>query len=61
MGIPSLWHRRHAMMLASQLPENLTDAELILQAMQELMVTFLKGDQVRIPDRKENILPFVAN
>jgi hypothetical protein len=30
MGIPQTWHRRQAMMLASQLPENSTDARLII-------------------------------
>lgn len=35
------WHRRHAVMLASQLPEDTTDAKLVLQAVQELVETFL--------------------
>lgn len=61
MGIPLLWHRRHAMMLAGQLPENIADAELVLQAVQELMETFLKGNRPQAPERAENVLPFVAS
>lgn len=61
MGIPLLWHRRHAMMLAGQLPENIADAELVLQAVQELMDTFLKGDRGQASDRTDNVLPFAAS
>lgn len=60
MGIPLLWHRRHAMMLAGQLPENLADAELVLQAVQELMETFLTKVPAEEPKRSDNVLPFVA-
>jgi hypothetical protein len=60
MGIPSTWHRRQAMMLAAQLPENLADAKLIMEAVQELLDTFL----VKAPDHAaeiaNNILPFVS-
>jgi hypothetical protein len=35
------WHRRQAMMLAAQLPENLADAKLIIEAVEELLDTFL--------------------
>lgn len=60
MGIPLLWHRRHAIMLAGQLPENLADAELVLQAVQELVETFLKGERPEEPKRPDNVLPFAA-
>ena len=60
MGIPLLWHRRHAMMIAGQLPENLEDAELVLQAIQELMDTFLNKSPAHEPGRKDNVLPFAA-
>ena len=60
MGSPLLWHRRHALMLAGQLPENIKDAELVLQAVQELMETFLKDSRGQEPKRSENVLPFVA-
>ncbi len=35
------WHRRHAVSLASQLPENPTDALLVLEATRELLTTFM--------------------
>lgn len=49
------------MMLAGQLPENTRDAELVLQAVQELMETFLKGNRDQAPKRAENVLPFAAS
>lgn len=60
MGIPLLWHRRHAIMLASQLPEDRADAELVLQAVQELMETFLKPQTPNQERQKDNVLPFAA-
>lgn len=38
---PTLDHRRHALQLACQLPEDATDALLILDAARELVETFL--------------------
>jgi hypothetical protein len=35
------WHRRHAIMLASQLPENTVDAQIILRLTTELVEGFL--------------------
>lgn len=35
------WHRRQAIVLASQLPEDTTDAKMVLEAVQELVETFL--------------------
>lgn len=35
------WHRRHALMLASQLPESKRDALLILEASRELVEKFI--------------------
>lgn len=35
------WHRRHALNLTAQLPDKIEDARLVLQAMQELVETFL--------------------
>jgi hypothetical protein len=35
------WHRRHALQLASQLPENPIDARLVLRAVAELVDDFL--------------------
>jgi hypothetical protein len=38
------WHRRQAVMLASQLPEGHDDALAILQCVREIVVTFLHVD-----------------
>jgi hypothetical protein len=38
------WRRRHALNMAGQLPENVTDALVILELLRELVVTFLHGD-----------------
>ena len=46
MGLVLPWHRRHAMMLASQLPDNTADARLIMAAMTELLEHFM-GDQLQ--------------
>jgi hypothetical protein len=37
------WHRRHAIMIAGQLPDNPKDALLVLQATRELIEQFLLG------------------
>lgn len=58
MGMPLQWHRRQAITLASQLPENQSDALLVIAALKELVETFLddKGDQ---PERLAvNVIPF---
>jgi hypothetical protein len=38
------WHRRQAITLASQLPDNPADALMVLQAARELVETFLQPD-----------------
>jgi hypothetical protein len=38
------WHRRQAVMLASQLPEGRDDTLAILECVMELVVTFLHVD-----------------
>lgn len=43
MGTPLGWHKRQALTLASQLPENTADALLVLEAAKELIETFLAG------------------
>src|SRR5437016_4263003 len=42
------WHRRHAVMLASQLPEGTADAVIVLRLAMELAEGFLDG-----PERPE--------
>lgn len=60
MGMPLSWHRRHAMMLASQLPENPADAELVMEAMAELLHTFMARAPSPEPERAHNVLPFAS-
>jgi hypothetical protein len=38
------WRRRHALNMAVQLPENVTDSLAILDLLRELVVTFLHVD-----------------
>jgi len=60
MGMPLLWHRRHALLIASQLPENQEDARLVIQAITELLDTFMAPVPGEEPARSNNVLPFVA-
>jgi hypothetical protein len=39
------WHRRHALMIASQLPDGKADALAVLDCVRELVATFLKSDE----------------
>jgi len=41
-----LWHRRHALQIAMQLPETQQDALLVLEAAKALVLGFLTDDQV---------------
>jgi hypothetical protein len=61
MGMPQIWHKRQAMVLAGQLPENTAEALLVLQAMHELLETFLSVPEGAIAARvATNVLPFIA-
>ena len=46
------------MMLASQLPEDVTDAKLIVEAVRELLDTFMLEEAPKA--RATNVLPFAA-
>jgi hypothetical protein len=57
------WHRRHPIMLASQLPEGIEDARIILRLITELVNDFLAQDEqpanavvklLRDPDHRGN-------
>jgi hypothetical protein len=56
MAVLLPWHRRHALMLASQLPENSADARLVIQAVTELLDTFMAD--TADTDRSSNVVPF---
>lgn len=43
------WQRRVAIQIAAQLPENADDALMVLHLAVELVETFLKKDQPRMP------------
>ena len=58
MGTPLAWHKRHALTIAGQLPENMADALLILQAVQELVVNFMAAEEDVPLTRSANVLPF---
>jgi len=45
MANEEAWHRRHAVMLASQLPEKYEDAVLVLRAVERLVSDFLKEEE----------------
>lgn len=62
MGMPLAWHRRHALLLASQLPENPKDAQLVLEAVTELLATFMAAAPVENEAERpaSNVLPFTA-
>jgi hypothetical protein len=38
------WHRRHALMIASQLPDTPADALAVLECVRELVTTILQSD-----------------
>ena len=42
-----LWHRRHALQIAMQLPDNFADALLVLEATRDLVQNYLGEDFVR--------------
>lgn len=60
MGMPLPWHRRHALLLASQLPEDTNDAKMVMAALAELMDTFLAQPVATTAELANNVLPFVA-
>jgi hypothetical protein len=63
MAVPQGWHRRHAITLAGQLPDNTIDALLVLDATRELVEVFLAGHddgEISREPRAANVLPFEA-
>jgi hypothetical protein len=59
-GMPLGWHRRHALVMAGQLPENTEDARLVLIALHELVDNFLAQSSFDAEEspRAANVLPF---
>ena len=58
MGTPLGWHRRQALVLASQLPDKQSDALLVLQAAAELVEKFLPDSSEEQGPLAANVLPF---
>ncbi|MCU1293061.1 MAG: hypothetical protein JWP08_1911 [Bryobacterales bacterium] len=54
------WHRRHAVQIAAQLPENPEDALIVLDLAKSLVEGFLK-DQPRPLERDADIVAFPAS
>jgi hypothetical protein len=43
------WHKRHALSLASQLPENAADAAAVIRELQHLVDTWLHPEMIAQP------------
>jgi hypothetical protein len=54
------WHRRQALMLASQLPEGRDDALAVLDCVRELVATFLQSDTPE-PAAKAKVLSLIRD
>lgn len=61
MGMPLQWHRRQAIVLASQLPDSTADGLLVLQALNELVTTFLVANEAGQERLGANVLPFTPS
>jgi len=63
MGMPLQWHRRQAIVLASQLPDNTADALMVVEALKELVDGFLAANETsaeRAATLGSNVLPFTG-
>jgi hypothetical protein len=45
------WHKRHALNLASQLPENASDANEVIRELQHLVDTWLHAAEEPLPSK----------
>jgi hypothetical protein len=50
------WHKRHALMLAGQLPDNASDARAILREVQNLVDTWLHAPETPAPSKVLTLL-----
>jgi hypothetical protein len=55
---PLQWHRRHAISLAAQLPDNPDDMLLVIAALQELVDRFLIDVPADPIQMSKNVVPF---
>jgi hypothetical protein len=45
------WHKRHAMVLAGQLPENASDARAVIRALQDIVDYWLHAEPAAPPSK----------
>jgi hypothetical protein len=50
------WHKRHALMLASQLPDNASDANVVIRELQNLVDTWLHPAAIPQPSKVVTLL-----
>jgi hypothetical protein len=50
------WHKRHALMLASQLPDNADDAKAVLREVQSIVDTWLHVEPEQAPSKVLTLL-----
>lgn len=60
MGMPLQWHKRHAIMLASQLPDSSDDALIVIAELKLLVESYLMASPVAQEDLPANVLPFTG-
>lgn len=58
MGMPLQWHKRHAITLASQLPDKPEDALLVIEAMKELVEQYLMAAPEGAKEPPSNVISF---
>lgn len=54
------WHRRHALTLASQLPDDPQEARMVLEALREIVERYLVPDAAEPSEKATNVLPFAS-
>jgi len=50
------WHKRHALMLGSQLPENASDANAVIRELQDLVDSWLHPAEVAARSKVLNLV-----
>lgn len=54
------WHRRHALLIASQLPDDPQEARLVMEALSEVFEQFLAQGLDELSEKIGNVLPFAS-
>lgn len=61
MGMPDGWHKRLAIQIVAQLPENQEDAEIVLALVKELASNWLFTSEAAKPPHLAPVLHFPTN